>query len=374
MRRFHDFDLAEESTQDAVVAALESWPREGKPDRPGAWLQTVATRRALNRIAREKRYAQKLEEIVPGRSVGEPDDRLHLILICCHPALARDAQIGLTLRAVCGLTTAEIARAFLASETAVAQRLVRAKRKIALAAIPYRLPTESELSERLSEVLAVLYLLFNEGHLASGAGAPFRRDLAQDAAWLAGLLARLAPDQPEVLGLLALMKLHLARGESRFTPDGAMVLLEDQDRGRWDRKLLAEGVALIERAAGQARPGPYQLEAAIAACHAEAESFELTDWRQIVVLYDMLLLLAPSPVVRLNRAIALWKLKGPVPALHEMDAVRAELDGYHLLHAARAELLRELGRLEETRAAELRALALTNNQAERSLLEERLFT
>ncbi|HSO92914.1 MAG TPA: DUF6596 domain-containing protein, partial [Candidatus Dormibacteraeota bacterium] len=213
IRRFHDFDLAEDCTQDALIAALESWPREGTPDRPGAWLQTVATRRALNRLAREKRYADKLEELVAEKSATEHDDRLRLILICCHPALGREAQVGLTLRAVCGLTTTEIARAFLASETAVAQRLVRAKRKIAAAGIPYRLPTDSELGERLGEVLAVLYLLFNEAHLSTGGDVPFQRDLAEDAAWLAGLLSRLTPDQPEVIGLLALMKLHLARGD-----------------------------------------------------------------------------------------------------------------------------------------------------------------
>ncbi len=373
IRRFGDFDLAEECAQDALVAALESWPRDGIPDRPGAWLLTVASRRALNRIERDKRYDRKLAELAPELRPDEEDDRLRLILTCCHPALSREAQVALTLRAVCGFTTAEIARAFVASEATVAQRLVRAKRKIALAGIPYRIPSGAELAERLSEVLTVLYLFFNEGHLSTHGSAAFQRDVAQDATWLAALLSRLLPDEPEVLGLLALMKLHLARGESRFSESGELVLLADQDRSRWDAALIAEAIALIEHAARLGRPGPYQLEAAIAACHAEARNFNATDWVQIVVLYDMLLALAPSPVVRLNRAIALWKVEGPAPALGELEEIAPMLYAYHLFHAARAELLDDLGRREQARAAQLRALELTSNRAERSLLEQRLF-
>ncbi|MDQ6713134.1 MAG: RNA polymerase sigma factor [Candidatus Dormibacteraeota bacterium] len=373
IRRFGDFDLAEECTQDALVAALETWSRDGVPDRPGAWLVTVASRRALNRIERDKLYDRKLAELASEFRPDEEDDRLRLILTCCHPALSREAQVGLTLRAVCGFTTAEIARAFVVSEATVAQRLVRAKRKIALAVIPYRVPSGSELDERLSEVLAVLYLFFNEGHLSTHGPAAFQRDLAEDATWLAALLSRLLPDEPEVLGLLALMKLHLARGESRFTASGELVLLADQDRSRWDATLIADAIALIERAARLGRPGPYQLEAAIAACHAEAPSYETTGWVQIVVLYDMLLALAPSPIVRLNRAIALWKVEGPATALRELEEIAPLLDAYHLFHAARAELLSDLGRREQARAAQLCALELTDNHAERSLLQQRLF-
>ena len=373
MRRFGDFDLAEECAQDALVAAMESWPRDGIPDRPGAWLLTVASRRALNRIERDKRYDRKLAELASELQPDEEDDRLRLILTCCHPALSREAQVALTLRAVCGFTTREIARAFVASEAAVAQRLVRAKRKIAFAAIPYRLPSGAELTERLSEVLTVLYLFFNEGHLSTHGTAAFQRDVAEDATWLAALLSRLLPDEPEVLGLLALMKLHLARGESRFTESGELVLLADQDRSRWDAALIAEAIALIEHAARLGRPGPYQLEAAIAACHAEARRFDATDWVQIVVLYDMLVALAPSPVVRLNRAIALWKVEGPAAALRALEEIAPQLDGYHLFHAARAELLSEVGRRDDARQAHVRALELTDNRAERSLLEKRLF-
>lgn len=373
MRRFGDFDLAEECTQDALVAALESWPRDGVPIHAGAWLQTVASRRALNRLDRDQRYRRKLAELAVDPRPDQEDDRLRLILTCCHPALSCEAQVGLTLRAVCGFTTAEIARAFMAPEATVAQRLVRAKRKIALAGIPYRVPSESELAERLTEVLAVLYLLFNEGHLSTRGTAPFERDLAEDAAWLAVLLSRLLPDEPEVLGLLALMKLHLARGESRFDQSGGMVLLADQDRARWNHARIAEAIALIERAARIGRPGPYQLEAAIAACHADAPNFEATDWHQIVVLYDMLLVIAPSPVVRLNRAIAIWKVEGADAALHELEEIAPVSDGYHLFHAARGELLNEVGRREQGRAAQLRALNLTDNPAERSLLRQRLF-
>jgi RNA polymerase sigma-70 factor (ECF subfamily) len=281
--------------------------------------------------------------------------------------------VGLTLRAVCGFTTAEIARAFVVSEATVAQRLVRAKRRIASIGIPYRMPSTSELEDRLGEVLAVLYLMFNEAHLSTHSTSTYQRDLAEDAAWLATLLSRLLPKEPEVLGLRALMTLHLARGTSRFDRSGHLILLADQDRSRWDRSLIAQAVRLIEHAAALGRPGPYQLEAAIAACHAEAPTLEDTDWRQIVVLYDMLLELAPSPVARLNRAIALWKVEGAATALAELESIGAELDRYHLFHAARGALLTELGSTEQAFASQLRALDLTRNPAEKSLLEARLF-
>ena len=251
--------------------------------------------------------------------------------------------------------------------------MVRAKRKIAAAGIPYRVPSELELEERLSEVLAVIYLLFNEAHLATAGAGQFQRDLAEDAAWLAALVCRLLPMEPEAIGLLALLKVHLARGDTRFDAKGELVLLADQDRLRWDRALITEAVTLIERAAELKRPGPYQLEAAIAACHAEAPTFAETDWAQILVLYDLLVAVAPSPVVRLNRAIAIWFVQGPETALRELDAIAPDLDGYHIFHSTRGELLSQLGWREKARAARLRALDLTNNQAERSLLERRLF-
>lgn len=373
IRRFGDFDLAEECTQDAVLEAVEVWPRDGVPDRPGAWLVTVASRRALNRVNRERRYRQKLAELAAVPRPEDGDDRLRLIMTCCHPALSREAQVGLTLRAVCGFTTAEIARAFLAPEATVAQRLVRAKRKIASAGIPYRVPSELELDDRLNEVFAVLYLLFNEAHLPTTGDGRFQRDLAEDAAWLCELVCRLLPTEPEAMGLLALMKLQLARGEGRFDLEGELVLLADQDRSRWDQELIAGAGALIRRAAALNRPGPYQLEAAIAACHAEAASFAETDWAQIVALYDMLLTVSPSAVVRLNRAIAVWQLDGPEAALRDLDQIATELADYHIFHAARGELLSEVGSLDQARAARLRALDLTQNRAERSLLERRLF-
>ncbi|HKA12048.1 MAG TPA: sigma-70 family RNA polymerase sigma factor [Candidatus Dormibacteraeota bacterium] len=375
IRRFGDFDLAEDCVQDALVAAVETWPRDGVPERPAAWLTTVATRRALNRLDRDRRYREKLADVAVEQQDGrEQDDRLRLILACCHPALSREAQVALTLRAVAGFTTAEIARAFVAPEATIAQRLVRAKRKVAAAGIPYRIPSEEELGDRLAVVLDVLYLVFNEGFLATRAGVPSHRNLAEEAAWLAALVCRLLPNEPEPMGLLALMKLHLARGQSRFDRAGQMVLLAEQDRARWDRSLIDEAIGLIERAARQARPGPYQLEAAIAACHAEAPSIDGTDWAQIVVLYDMLLTLAPSPIVGLNRAIAMWQVDGAETALRDLDALAAHLDGYHLFHAARAEILSALGRREQAHAAQLRALALTDNTAERALLERRLYS
>jgi predicted RNA polymerase sigma factor len=370
VRGLGDFDLAEESLQEAVVQALEHWPREGIPDRPGAWLLTVARRRALNRLSRDARYAEKLAELVR-EPAPEPDNRLELVFTCCHPALRREWQVALTLRAVFGFTTAEIARAFVASEDAVAQRIVRAKRKIASAGIPYRMPGPEELPDRLPEVLAVLYLLFNEGHLTTS-GSGWRRDLSQDALWLTGLLCRLLPGEPEALGLLALMRLHLARADARFTDTGDLVRLADQDRSLWDHDAIQEAVALIERAAAMRRLGPYQVEAAITACHAEAPSFESTDWMQVIALYDLLLEIEPSPVVRLNRALAVWRVAGAQAALRELDRLATELDDYHIYHAARGELLSQMGRGEQARAARLQAHDLTHNQAERALLRQQL--
>jgi RNA polymerase sigma factor (sigma-70 family) len=371
VRILGDFDLAEEIVQDALLVALERWPVDGIPRRPGAWLLTVARRRAVDRLRRDARYRDKLSEL-ERPLVSEPDDRLRLIFTCCHPSLSREAQVALTLRAVCGFTTAAIARGFLTSEATVAKRLVRARRKIAVAGIPYRVPREEELEERLHEVLGVLYLMFNEGYLASSGEAPERRDVAEDAAWLAGLLVRLLPGEPEPLGLLALMCLHLARAEARFDSDGNLILLPNQDRTRWNRRAIAEAIALIEQAAKIRRPGSYQLQAAIMACHAEADSWEATDWLQILGLYDMLVQIEPSPVVRLNRAVALRQVAGVETALAEVNALAKDLDGYYLFHATRAEMLIALGQREQARAAELRALGLTANQAERSLIQQRL--
>jgi RNA polymerase sigma factor (sigma-70 family) len=371
VRILGNFEVAEEIVQDALLVALERWPIEGIPSQPGAWLLTVARRRAIDQLRREARYRDKLAAL-EYPIVQEPDDRLRLIFTCCHPALSRETQVVLTLRAVCGFTTAQIAHAFLVSELAMARRLGRARQKIVQAAIPYRVPAAEELDERLSEVLAVLYLMFNEGYLASGGGTPARRDLAEDAAWLAAFVTRLYPREPEALGLLALMRLHLARADTRFDGAGKLILLPDQDRSRWDRQMIAEAVELIEQAAALGRPGPYQVQAALVACHAEAATWQATDWPQILALYDLLYHLAPSPVVRLNRAVALRYVAGPEAALAEVEALALDLDGYHLFHAIRGELLLELGQRERGRAAELRALTLTSNQAEQSLLRYRL--
>jgi RNA polymerase sigma-70 factor (ECF subfamily) len=365
-----DFAAAEDLVQDAIETALTHWPAEGIPDRPDAWLYTVARRRGLDVLRRESRYRQKLA-LVAWPAAPEPDDRLRLMFTCCHPALPRAAQVALTLRVVCGLTTAQIARAFLVPESTVGQRITRAKRKIGEAGIPYRIPGADELGARLAEVLAVIYLLFNEGYLPSGQQAQ-PRDLTDDAEFLAALLHDLMPAEPEVAGLLALIRLHRARAAARFGPAGEIIQLKDQDRSRWDHERIAGAGRLIARAAALKRPGPYQLQAAIVACHAEAGRWEDTDWMQIAVLYDMLLHLAPSPVTRLHRAIALRYVSGPAAALRDVEPLAGDLDGYHLFHATRAELLRDLGRAGEARAADERALALTGNPAEQSVLRQRL--
>ena len=375
VRALGDFDLAEELVQEALLEAVEHWPKDGIPDKPGAWLLTTARRKAVDQFRRQARFREKLA-LLEGASMrddtAEGDDRLRLIFTCCHPALSREAQLALTLRAVAGLTTTEIARAFITSEATIAQRIVRAKRKIVDAKIPYRVPAERDMGERLAEVLAVLYLMFNEGYLATAGERSSRRDLAEDAVWLAGLMVRLMPKEPEALGLLALLRLHLARADSRFDQQGNLVLLQDQDRSRWDRERIASALVMLQRAAGLRRAGPYQLQAAIAACHAQARTWAETDWRQIVALYDALLELMPSPVVQLNRAIARRYLDGAEATLPEVDALAEALDDYYLFHATRAELLRDLGRDDEGRAALARALELTANLAERALLQRRL--
>jgi RNA polymerase sigma-70 factor (ECF subfamily) len=370
MRVTGDFAMAEDLVQDAVLAALRHWPVEGIPERPDAWLFTVARNRALDLLRRESNHRSKLARIQwPVRQ--ESDERLRLIFTCCHPALPRPAQIALTLRVVCGLTTAQIARAFLEPEGTVAQRITRAKRKITDAGIPYRVPDPDELEARLREALAVIYLLLNEGYLST-ADKSESRDLVDDAEWLATQLHELMPAEPEVAGLLALIQLHQARSEARFDPDGDLIQLQHQDRSRWDHRKIVDATRLLERAASHHRPGPYQLQAAIVACHAEADDWADTDWEQIVLLYDMLLRLAPSPFATLNRAIALCYMAGPHAALAAVDGLSDRLGGYHLFHASRAELLRALGRPDEARAADQRALELTMNPAEQALLRRRI--
>jgi predicted RNA polymerase sigma factor len=357
-----------------VIQALEHWPVDGVPDRPGAWLLTTARRKGLDRIRREARYREKLELIagLPEIPRREADDRLRLIFTCCHPALAREAQVALTLRAVVGLTTEEIARAFLLPEATLAKRIVRAKHKIVASGIPYRVPGPDDFRARLEEVLTVIYLVFNEGYLATAGDAPLRRDLARDAEWLASLLVGLLPDEPEPMGLLALVRLHLARWAARLDQAGRLVLLENQDRSLWEHREIAKAVRLIERAAEHGRPGRYQVEAAIAAVHSEAARWKDTDWSQLLALYTMLSALDPSPVVMLSRAIALRHLTGAATALAEVDKLRESLDRYHLFHATRAVMLRDLGREPEAAIADAQALALTKNPAERALIEGRL--
>jgi RNA polymerase sigma-70 factor (ECF subfamily) len=376
VRVLGDFAVAEEVVQDCLLVAWERWRADGIPANPSGWLWTAARRRAVDVVRRDARYRTKLALLAAAPEVLEDaageDDRLALLFTCCHPALSGEAQVALTLRTVCGLSARQIASAFLVSEQAIVQRLTRARRKIAAAGIPYRVPDADQLAGRLSAVLSVIYLMFNEGYLTSGGDEPQQRDLTEDAEWLASLLTRLMPTEPEVLGLLALIRLHRARARARFDAAQRLVLLADQDRALWDHAAIAGAASLLTRAARMRRPGPYQIQAAIVACHAEAHSWAETDWPQILLLYDALLVHLPSPVVVMHRAIALGQVAGPAAALASLDALGGTLDSYHLFHATRGQLLRELGRDGEARRADELALGLTANPAERALLEQRL--
>ncbi|TDC48082.1 RNA polymerase sigma factor [Jiangella ureilytica] len=390
--RTGNWDLAEECTADAFAAALESWPRDGVPDRPGAWLTTTARNRAVDRLRRAKAGEAKLRLLAATATADEPpasdhvvhgdhgdhgvhgprDDRLRLLYTCCHPALGFEAQVALALRTLTGLTTAEIARAFLVPESTMAKRLVRAKQKIRVARIPYRVPPPHQLPERTGAVLGVVYLLFNEGYGATSGDGAMRPELTREALRLAGLVAELMPDQPEALGLLALLRLHDARAATRIGAGGELVPLEEQDRGEWNRATIAEAVGLLQRALRRERPGPYQLQAMIAACHAAAARPEDTDWPRIVRLYDQLLEHVPSPVVRLNRAVAVAMADGPEAGLALVDAVAPELGDYPLLPATRADLLRRAGRRTEAAEQYRTALEVAGNDGERRYLARRL--
>jgi len=378
-----DWDLAEECAQEAFTQALERWPRDGVPRRPGAWLTTTARNRAIDRLRRASVGAAKLREVAlmtelerqdepPGDDSGVSDDRLRLIFTCCHPALAFESQVVLTLRTLAGLTTAEIARAFLVPEQTMSKRLVRAKAKIRNAAIPYRVPPAHLLPERTNAVLGVIYLLFNEGYAASAGADLVRQGLSVEAIRLGRVLAQLMPDEPEVLALLALMLLHDARRAARLDDVGELITLEDQDRSRWDQAQIAEGTALLETALRHRRPGPYQIQAAIAACHATAATAAETDWPQIAGLYAQLVRLVPSAVVRLNQAVAVSMVEGPAAGLSLLEGLAQDLPGYHLLPATRADLLRRLDRRAEAAAAYREALELAGTDRERSFLTRRL--
>ncbi|HEY0815366.1 MAG TPA: RNA polymerase sigma factor [Pseudonocardia sp.] len=377
VRVLGDIDLAEEAVQDAFAVALTRWPSAGLPPNPGAWITTTARNRAIDRLRREvsrehkHAHAALLHHADEHQEEGPVlDDQLRLIFTCCHPALAPAAQVGLTLRLLGGLETPEIARAFLVPEATMAQRIVRAKRKIKDAGIPYRIPTGAELPNRLPPVLAVLYLIFNEGYAASGGAELVRADLCAEAVRLTRELAKLMPDEPEVVGLLGLLLLTESRRPARTAADGSLVLLPDQDRSRWNAELITEGQALVRACLRRNRPGPYQIQAAIAAVHSAAANAADTDWSQILALYDQLTVLAPTPVVALNRAVAVAELQGAAAGLAETDVL--DLPTYHLFHAARADFLARLGRTEEARKAYRQALELATNEAERAFLTGKL--
>ena len=384
IRLLGDFDIAEEALHDSFNAALEQWPRDGVPANPRAWLVSTGRFKAIDTIRRRARF-EPLPNNIETRLAADgadpaawdnesvEDDRLRLIFTCCHPALSPDAQVAMTLREVCGLTTEEVARAFLSSPPTVAQRIVRAKAKIRNARIPYEIPSANDLPDRLDAVLRVVYLVFNEGYSASSGASLTRHDLSSEAIRLGCLLLELLPE-PEAVGLLALMLLQESRRAARTSPSGDLVLLEDQDRSLWNREYIKEGLALVQRALSSRRFGPYTLQAAIAAVHAEASSAAATDWTQIVGLYDVLMRAEPSPVVELNRAVAVAMRDRPAAGLSLIDAIlaRGDLGNYHLAHAARADLRRRLGRIAEARASYERALSLAQQEPERRFLERRL--